>query len=595
MLIPGERRMPPEHLLGFDAGAYQLSVKGEDRHMTLSTTIGGDSLLLIMVADGHGGYQGAQHTAARLLPYIAMHAQDGSAESLHDAVRAGLKVIHSEIRAAGTAGSTVCVCALNATRHEVTAWNLGDSLAIFIEGGSKRSFTSNAHGVHQLSVSHRLAENADEVRRVCSLGAKLGREMVEGRAKGPLRAFPGGVTNTRGLGDGDCGDFISSEPERSATLAVPAVGGALVLCTDGVWDALSNTRVAGLIRGGRARSGAEASCKLVERACRGGLVDDATAVVVLCGPMRHDDATDLTDRAATEIMAIDLEKNADAAVREAHDDRQSTWTVYDGGMLAIDVRKGTGREACAAHILAASKQRHPQSAAARVVRSWRLLGSPLMPKVMLQHRAVARRHSPSPALAQASASAPSQAGATPSSDLMAKVRNAFEQRGLKGGVAVAKACLELGLPIDSRGTDGDGLLHMATRYGAVDFIRHALKLGASKELRNAMESTPLHCAASCEQEEVVAGLLEARCEVDPRAKYSATPLHLAAARGHLGIVRLLLDRGAQADARDEMEMTAAMHAKAFSHRAVMQTLKGAERLQLRMQVPMNRDHHRATH
>ena len=65
-----------------DAGYYQINVRGEDTFQTLNASVGGDQVLLVLVADGFGGKQAAHHVAQFLLPAIAQQAVDGSAAAL---------------------------------------------------------------------------------------------------------------------------------------------------------------------------------------------------------------------------------------------------------------------------------------------------------------------------------------------------------------------------------------------------------------------------------------------------------------------------------------------------------------------------------
>ena len=93
------------------------------------------------------------------------------------------------------------------------------------------------------SQSHRLEENPEEQARITALGARLGRARnSRGTEAGPMRAWPGGLAVTRGVGDADCGSIVTPEPSYSRCHAPPS-GGAIVACTDGVWDKLSTEEV----------------------------------------------------------------------------------------------------------------------------------------------------------------------------------------------------------------------------------------------------------------------------------------------------------------------------------------------------------------
>ena len=122
-------------------------------------------------------------------------------------------------------------------------------------------------GHEELSTSHRLAENSDEQARLRAKNVDLGRALdADGWPGGPLRAWPGGLAVTRGIGDADCAPIVSCEP-ACATVGAPASGGLLVACSDGVWDTLSIGEAAKhLAASTRIHSPARAATKLVTRA-----------------------------------------------------------------------------------------------------------------------------------------------------------------------------------------------------------------------------------------------------------------------------------------------------------------------------------------
>ena len=79
--------------------------------------------------------------------------------------------------------------------------------------------------------------------RCFKLGQAIGSS---GQPIGVLRAWPGGLAVTRGVGDSDCGDMVSPSPAFT-TLPLPAAGGAVAVCSDGVWDALSSAEVSRIL------------------------------------------------------------------------------------------------------------------------------------------------------------------------------------------------------------------------------------------------------------------------------------------------------------------------------------------------------------
>jgi serine/threonine protein phosphatase PrpC len=268
-------RPPPEPSVSL-SGASTKILKGEDRFDFREIRIGGDIVTFALVADGHGGRDAAAYAAEHALDRIVRGAADGSTATLHRSVMATFAALHTEVRGVPkcTAGATLTVCAMNMTRRELSLWNVGDSLGLLVHSG----------GFLELGVSHRLDASEAEQRRCLSLGAKLGRAVNDkGMPEGGLRAYPGGLAVTRGIGDSDCGDIVSPEPAHT-THALPADGGAVVLCSDGVWDNASYEDVSRVLLDGKYDSAASAALSVVKGVLRTkGLTDDTTAVVVLFG------------------------------------------------------------------------------------------------------------------------------------------------------------------------------------------------------------------------------------------------------------------------------------------------------------------------
>jgi serine/threonine protein phosphatase PrpC len=260
-------------------GGFQKELKGEDRFMLHDASVGGDHCYFALVADGHGGKDAVQIAAQRILPLITQEAKDGSGAELNRACVKSFRTLHEEICASGTtAGSTLTVCCMNASRHELHVWNVGDSLAVLVD----------ADGHAPLGMSHRLETNPDEQARLQAFGVKLRRaSTAEGKEGGPLRAWPGGLAVTRCVGDADC-HFVIPEPAWS-TCPAPPKGGALLACTDGVWDLMSADEAAMILVQGAYDSARQAARQVVHKAVRRGLIDDTTAVVLLFGPAVTED------------------------------------------------------------------------------------------------------------------------------------------------------------------------------------------------------------------------------------------------------------------------------------------------------------------
>ena len=69
-------------------------------------------------------------------------------------------------------------------------------------------------------------------------GARIERaRTAKGQEVGPRRAWPGGLAVARTLGDSDAGSYVLPQPALQA-VTLPIGGAAVVICSDGVWDAV---------------------------------------------------------------------------------------------------------------------------------------------------------------------------------------------------------------------------------------------------------------------------------------------------------------------------------------------------------------------
>ena len=213
---------------------------------------------------------------------------DASGPGLCSAAERAFRLLHAKLNhasAATTAGTTVTLCLINETRGELTCCSVGDSFAVLVtaspdESGDLRKQDKQAPLITELTVNPRLDDCASERQRVRSEGGQIGRAMgSDGTPVGPLRAWPGGVSCASALGDSDCGKFISPTP-FTITLPFPESGGAVILASDGVWDAVNFTSAAKLaLNASTATAAAEA---VVSKSMRArGLRDDITCLVAV--------------------------------------------------------------------------------------------------------------------------------------------------------------------------------------------------------------------------------------------------------------------------------------------------------------------------
>lgn len=550
-------------------GSHQRSRKGEDRLRTLDTVIGGESITLILVADGHGGTLAVEHVAAHLLDRVLDAADDGSGDSMERAVTCAFRAINEEIRRLDTtSGATVMVCCINYARCELGVWNVGDTLGLLVE----------EHSELQLGTSHRLNDNPDELRRVAKLGVKVGRAKdAEGKAFGPLRCFPGGTTMTRTLGDTDCGEHISPEPSSRTGIPLPTAGGALVVCSDGVWDRLKVERLAKLVRMPRYSDAAHAARALVERATRHGVEDDATAVVLFFGAWQT--RLSAPCRLDTKSEPAREARQHGSPSSHAPSPPQQAWSVHDGEGLSADLRTGKARESCAKRLLKASSKRKPQMGAPSVLRSWGLLGGT---RLLASQRSSSepKLHTRTAAASGGDAARSAAKDRRFSADVAATFylhhvvdkAIALVRRG--GSTAPARACALLGMA-NQPGRDGKAIVHVACEVGAEALLRQLLRLGASPDGAHDVDGfAPLHLAASHGHASCVRALIEAGGTVDIRdARVGATPLIVAAIHGREEAAKELLRARASIDAINDLEMTAEAYAQTYSHKGVLRVLR----------------------
>ena len=182
--------------------------KGEDVSRVLRGCVSGETVTLFLIADGHSGDMASKHVAEHLLPAILEAAADASTAGLQAACASSFESCNTAILSDSVISMSGCSCTvilINHKRCQATfAW-VGDCMVML-------TLPTMADMV---TTSHRFEHNESERERVKAMGAQVGRAINRstGKSTGPLRAWPGGLTVGRVLGDVDCGSWALGQPE----------------------------------------------------------------------------------------------------------------------------------------------------------------------------------------------------------------------------------------------------------------------------------------------------------------------------------------------------------------------------------------------
>ncbi|XP_016458668.2 putative protein phosphatase 2C 15 isoform X2 [Nicotiana tabacum] len=259
-------------------GCAAQSKKGEDYFLmkTDCQRVQGNpssSFSVFAIFDGHNGTAAAVFSKDHLLNHVlsAIPRGLGRDEWLHALPRAlvaGFVKTDKEFQRKGqTSGTT-------ATFVIVDGW----TVTVACVGDSRCILDTQGGAVSELTVDHRLEENAEERERVTASGGEVGRlSIFAGTEVGPLRCWPGGLCLSRSIGDMDVGEFIVPIPYVKQ-VKLSTAGGRLIIASDGIWDSLSSDMAAKSCRGLPAELAAR---QVVKEALRTrGLKDDTTCIVV---------------------------------------------------------------------------------------------------------------------------------------------------------------------------------------------------------------------------------------------------------------------------------------------------------------------------
>lgn len=224
------------------------------------------------VYDGHGGRQAVDFCQAHLHEYVASELQHVPRNQEHapdrNIVSTALIVAFKRAdRQLAIAGCTKCGCTATVSLTHTSAAgttlyvaNVGDSRGVFLGG-------LGGHSIRQVTSEHRASEPTEH-RRIQLEGGFV----LHGRVCGSLMV-------SRSLGDHDLKDGgVSCVPDVFACKV--NVGRALVLASDGLWDAMDGIGALEVLedcisRASAQAGSAEAAAQLLQDTAASSLVESA--------------------------------------------------------------------------------------------------------------------------------------------------------------------------------------------------------------------------------------------------------------------------------------------------------------------------------
>ena len=218
---------------------------------------GGHAQSLFGCFDGHCGKRAALHARDHLAAALAREL--ATSTSIRDKLtRAFLATNEAFLELAQTQGLDDGCTALVVLLVEGHLWvaNAGDSRAILC---GRHAFTA-------LTVDH-TPEQPQERERI----ARAGGQVVNGRIQGRL-------ATSRGFGDRELRHFVTACPDIEHR-TLKRGDDFVVLATDGIWGALSNSEVCSLVL--KENAALRAARKLTSEALRRGSTDNVCALVVV--------------------------------------------------------------------------------------------------------------------------------------------------------------------------------------------------------------------------------------------------------------------------------------------------------------------------
>jgi serine/threonine protein phosphatase PrpC len=237
--------------------------------------------------DGHGkvGHEVSALIASRLASHLVMSPSlDDVPGAFSEAVTNVDNDVYANLGSDVEYSGSTCVCCLvDWTSRLLHTSNVGDSRAIL-----GRQNDDGTWEAIPLSIDQR-PDLDGERERIEAAGGIVSPFLINGVCEGPHRVWDSkrlekpGLACARSIGDGAARQIgVTPDPEVSSRKLEPQ-DKFILLCSDGVWDSLSNREVVDILKPylHLPSIGTKALIEAVRRAEGGALTDDTTMVLVV--------------------------------------------------------------------------------------------------------------------------------------------------------------------------------------------------------------------------------------------------------------------------------------------------------------------------
>ena len=143
------------------------------------------------------------------------------------------------------------------------------------------------------------------------------------------------------------------------------------------------------------------------------------------------------------------------------------------------------------------------------------------------------------------------------------------ENNMPGNVSIY---LDKGVPIGTKDTEGNSLLHLAVQAGHVGTMQLLISRGCDVDSVDGKGLTPLHWAAAMGQTNAVKELLAVEANMSVVSNEGVTPLQQAALNRHVEVVIAMLENGCPTDVVDSDRSTVLHYAAQGGHAEIVKLL-----------------------